>query len=259
MNQDFINLIHSLILDYDEIGINFLRVSGVADFYVTCAITLVCHKDSRRQERYTKVLEYECEVISRFGCVIHVDEGLFNRELFFSNGNIQFTFKIITRRLSIVDYDNDDDNVPMELELCDVYTNLYKTMKYSDLIIKSSDGEELKAHKAILCTKSDVFDAMFTAEMRESLSGVINCTDLNAKVLTELIRFVYCNKVEGLEDVDIELYGVAKRYQIEKLDEICLHSVYKRLSEENAIEIAIFAELNDLKVLISCCALLIHA
>lgn len=255
-----------MISDYDEIGINFLRESGCAGFHVACTINLVCHKSSKRQERYTKRLENECGVISRFGCIIDVDEGLFtNRELFFPNGIIQFTFKIITRSSpddnddNSGDSDDGDDDDPSEKIFPDVNTKLYSTMKFSDLIIKSSDGVELKAHKAILCTKSDVFDAMFSSEMRESLSGIVSCIDLDAKVLSELIRFVYCNKVEGLENVDIELYGVARRYQIEKLDEICLQSIYKRLDEKNALEIAMFADLNDLKCLLSCCSLLLHA
>lgn len=233
-----------------------IRVSGSVDFDMDCSFYLVCHNSttSPRQQYYKSQFTHEKNEWLNgrgwgVGIITHA-ELFSNRQVYIPNGKIHVIVKVVTRSCPKC--------IDPSTNSVDVLTKLFETMMHSDLTITSSGGDELKAHKAILCAKSDVFSAMFSTEMRESLSGIVESSDLDTNILKELIRFIYCNKVEGIESVDVELYAAAKRYQIVDLETICLQSIYGRLSEVNAVDIALFADLYELNALLSCCALFIH-
>lgn len=139
--------------------------------------------------------------------------------------------------------------------------NLYKSMDHSDLIIKSTSGEEFKAHKTIICARSPVLSEMISYQMKENLSGVLELDD-RSEVVKELIRFIYCgyfDNFDDLSDVDIDLYIAASRYELYDLKALCLKSIYKTFEVKNALETAGFAKMFNLKKLYTCCLAMIHA
>lgn len=139
---------------------------------------------------------------------------------------------------------------------------LYESMDHSDLIIKSSSGEEFKAHRWIITARSPVLDRMFSEEMKENLSGVFEIDD-SSEVVKTLIRFIYFgdshNEFDDITAIDINLYDAAERYEIQELKIVCLRSIFKRLSVGNVLEIVGFAKTFNLKRLYSCCLLMIFA
>lgn len=143
------------------------------------------------------------------------------------------------------------------------WKSLYESMKHSDVIIKSSDSKEIKAHKLVLAARSEFFDRMFSSDMKENTTGVIEINKRSG-VIKELLRFIYCeayfNEFDASFDInDIEIYDDAECYQMDDLKKFCLKSIYKRLDAENVLEIASFAQLFKIEKLYSYCLLLIHA
>lgn len=172
-------------------------------------------------------------------------------DLFVSGRKIRIVVKIIC--------DGGNSTIKVSSS-CDLLRNLYESMDNSDLIIKSSNKEEFRAHKIIVCARSEVLGRMFKNQMKENLTGILEIND-RSEVVKELIRFIYCGADETPKIIqcDIDLYSAAERYELEDLKKSCLTSIYMRLEVENALEIAGFAKLFNLESLYSCCLLMIYA
>lgn len=194
----------------------------------------------------------------KFGRKIFIaHEEMFSKpSQYFPDGHLHFKVKIFVK----YDFNSFVDESKIILGH---YCQLFKTMKRSDFIIKASDGEELDAHKIILSARSEVFEAMLSADMEEKATDEVSIDDFDSTVLHELLRFIYCERVENMEKVDIELFKVAEKYGIERLPELCLDSIFNRIDETNVVEIAVFAQVyEDRKILndlFTACVLIIAA
>jgi speckle-type POZ protein len=114
---------------------------------------------------------------------------------------------------------------------------------FVDFRIKSSDGEILKAHKVILAARSPVFVAMLSNEMQEAQENITTVPDFNAKILRELLRFIYTNKTENLDEMAHELIHAAEKYQLKELKNKCVASIVSTMTTENVIESLMISEL----------------
>ena len=63
--------------------------------------------------------------------------------------------------------------------------------------------------------------AMFESDMKEKHENEIEIKDIKFDVLQELLRFIYCGKIENFETLVIELLVVADKYVIKKLSIKC--------------------------------------
>lgn len=140
--------------------------------------------------------------------------------------------------------------------------NLYDTKDHADLIIKGSGTGKIKAHKTVLVASSEVFNRMLTHDMDEKESGIIHIKDLSLNVIEGLLYYIYCEdrygEIPKLDEIDINLYHAAEKYQFDELKILCLKSIYARLEYGNALEVLTFAKLFNLRTLHSCCLLLIY-
>lgn len=91
----------------------------------------------------------------------------------------------------------------------------------ADITVKACDGVEIRVHKLILTTRSNVFKTMFDIEMTEKERSEIVIKDFESKILLELFKFMYCGGVEMNEEIIIELLRAAKRYEVAGLPEVC--------------------------------------
>lgn len=112
---------------------------------------------------------------------------------------------------------------------------------FSDFHIEANDGKILKTHKIVLAARCPVFFAMLTRpEMKEAREGSVKISDFDSKTLKELLRFIYSNQVEGLNEIARELFFAAEKYNLELLKKLCIESVISTLTVNNiagAIEI----------------------
>jgi|FrelakmetLWP11LW_1041352.scaffolds.fasta_scaffold90869_1 hypothetical protein len=87
--------------------------------------------------------------------------------------------------------------------------------------VRSPSGvAEIGCHKFILASRSKVFNAMFSVQMKENLTNIIELPELEYSTVLSLIKFFYTDKVEE-SSIDMDLLAVADQYDIEELKQQC--------------------------------------
>lgn len=116
----------------------------------------------------------------------------------------------------------------------------------ADFEVMTSDKKLLKAYKCILATRSHFFYELLSSSMTDDVAKVPE----DAATMEAVLRFIYCGEVENLDAIALELVFVALKYQLVELKELCVESLAKTLSCENAVETLSTAEgLTDSKKL----------
>lgn len=136
-----------------------------------------------------------------------------------------------------------------ELLLNDFKELFIKRDSTADVTVTAEDEVEIRVHKLILTTRSNVFRTMFDIEMTEKERSEIVIKDFDSKVLTALFGFMYCGKVELNEEINIELLRAAKRYEVAGLAEVCEQFIidnYCDVDIWDCLEIAYKFELQEL-------------
>lgn len=111
-----------------------------------------------------------------------------------------------------------------------------------DLILKVGN-KELRAHQDILRARSHVFDSMLSHDMKEKNSGIIDIPDCDPQAMELFLLYVYCGKVETLDQSTMfGLYYIADKYDLKDLKIECCDFIKKSLSATNtcdAIQLAL--------------------
>lgn len=244
-----------------DIGIYLTFLSGDLPAKIQYTLGLINHIDSYQNKNSSSTKQGEefvdkDETPQGWGCksIISHKDLLVKRKEYFPKDKLRFVAKII--------FKNESKEV-IPTRSSQRQQKLFESMKHSDIVFKTFDEEEIKAHRLVLCTMSDVFDAMFSHETIERDSGIIDASDLHSDIVKDLIRFIYCEptfrNLKTAMDKEIELYYAAEKYNLKELKIICLNEIYSKLDEFNVLEIVTFAKTFNLKDLFSCCLLIILA
>lgn len=121
--------------------------------------------------------------------------------------------------------------------------NLLDTGLLSDVSLLA-DGQEYKAHKAILAARSPVFGAMFEHEMEERKNGRVEIPDVDSDVFREMLQFIYTGKTSKLDQMAAELLAAADKYALDRLKVMCEESLCSSLSIDNVCSVLILADLH---------------
>ncbi len=123
-------------------------------------------------------------------------------------------------------------------ELADDFKKLFENMNLSDVAFNVR-GQQMKAHRIILATRSPVFAAMFQQPTQEKQTGIVDIIDVDPEVFRELLRYIYTNQVpiERMDVVAIGLLAAADKYLLEKLKQACLNHLENRISPENCVKL----------------------
>jgi hypothetical protein len=102
-----------------------------------------------------------------------------------------------------------------------------------------ADGADagVRCHRAILAARCEMFRAMFTGGMRESSQDTVVLSDIQPRALRLLVEYLYTDTVHITPDSAVELFVVANRYCLERLQRMCECVVLNSLSTENACQI----------------------
>jgi len=96
-------------------------------------------------------------------------------------------------------------------------------------------GEEFRANKVTLMGYSDVFKRMLSCpNSTEAKTGVIKMENAKPEVIKALVRWIYQAKLDNMNEVAVDLYRTADKYQIGLLKKVCAKAMTNRLSNENA-------------------------
>lgn len=110
--------------------------------------------------------------------------------------------------------------------------------------MKSSDGEEFKAHRLVLAKRSDVFDAMLRTDMKEKESNVIELSE-DAITSKLLLQLMYDQEIKGNYKNFIDLAEAAGKYLMTKDQSECVKKLADLLDPISAVEIWLYASRNN--------------
>lgn len=128
---------------------------------------------------------------------------------------------------------------------------LYLKTKLADVHFVFHDEDEserVPAHKMLLAIRSDVFEAMFFGEMKET--GDITIVDASADAFKEFLQFFYLNKIDLTMENISDVVNLCKKYGIDECLMICEAFLKESLNIENvcsAYGLAILFDLDNLK------------
>lgn len=124
---------------------------------------------------------------------------------------------------------------------CNLLDELFNNDEYKDVTFVVQD-QQIKAHKSIICTSSPVFKTMFASNIKEKVSNAKTISDTTPELFTEVLRFIYLNRVENLETLAQDLLPLANKYMIDDLKDLCERSLFDQIDENNVLEFLVFAD-----------------
>ena len=80
-------------------------------------------------------------------------------------------------------------------------SDILNSGKFADVVLVVN-GREYKAHKLVLSGFSPVFDAMFSVNMAENISGRVEIGQVRSEVFERALEFIYTRNVDPLPDYD---------------------------------------------------------
>ncbi|XP_065205269.1 protein roadkill-like [Planococcus citri] len=129
------------------------------------------------------------------------------------------------------------------------FASMLENHKFSDFTI-SVQGKDYPVHKVILAARSDYFAKMFESGMKENELNRAEITDVKEDVMNEILKFIYTGQCENVDKLADGLLAAADKYDIDQLKKICLKTISKSISVDNAPNLLVLADLyheNELK------------
>lgn len=109
---------------------------------------------------------------------------------------------------------------------------------HADMKFRAIDGNVIYAHKGILSVRAPFLLYLFEEHQKSKSIGSVetHTLEFETEVVEEVLRFVYSNKVENLEELAFKLYRAASDFDLGTLKRICYNYILLNLSTENAVE-----------------------
>ncbi|TDH72561.1 hypothetical protein CCR75_003679 [Bremia lactucae] len=104
---------------------------------------------------------------------------------------------------------------------------LFQSGVRSDITLEvGPDREMLRAHRLILTTRCEIFEAMFRpGAMKESWDGVVRIEDHSPEMVSKMLEFIYTNRVLDLAKLNsnqlIDLLTLSEQYLLLPLKHLC--------------------------------------
>lgn len=128
-----------------------------------------------------------------------------------------------------------------DCRLSDDLGSLFDSSEFADVTL-ACNGREFPCHKAILTSRSQVLAAMFQHDMRERKHNRVEVNDMDPEVMSEMLRFIYTDKVSNLENMAADLLAAADKYALDRLKVMCEEALCNNLSIDNVSEVLILAD-----------------
>lgn len=138
---------------------------------------------------------------------------------------------------------------PQNIQLLLKHEKLVNNEKYSDFKIICSDNEVIHAMKGILAIHCDFYEAMFNSNLKEAVENEVRVEDIDSETMLEFVRFVYCRKVNDIENVNDRLLLAANKYGLQELEELCVDSMMNCSTPDNVLEFLRIADMTNISTL----------
>jgi len=113
--------------------------------------------------------------------------------------------------------------------------------QFSDCEIVTNDVT-IKCHRFMLASRSCVFKAMLQDGFKEGQTGIIKIDDKDPEVIKDIVKFIYCGKLDKLGENAAELFRAADMYQIDNLKDACGNYMQKNMNTDNVLDIITLAD-----------------
>ena len=120
--------------------------------------------------------------------------------------------------------------------------HLMDSKMLSDVLIQVEDTK-FDAHKCLLSARSSVFLAMFQSDFTETQTNTLKIEGIEPAVFKEVLRFIYTDEVEQLDELAVELLAAAERYMLNLLKSKCEAHLAEKISVENCDDLLLLADL----------------
>ena len=129
--------------------------------------------------------------------------------------------------------------------------DLLESGNHSDVVFKVGD-QAFKAHKCILSSQSEYFQAMFESGMQEDSTNVVVIKDFSPEVFQKALHFLYTGWKHKNSDFGraISLLPLADKYRLSDLAKDCVDKIKLCIAAdtvEKALLIAVQLNQADLK------------
>ena len=106
---------------------------------------------------------------------------------------------------------------------------------FTDVTLVTEDGQQITAHKLVLCGLSPYFQLMFRGSLKESEASEVLMKDVNYEALNGLIDYFYCGTLKiTLENVP-ELLKLADLLLLENTKKYLINYLKQTLNSQNCI------------------------
>lgn len=137
--------------------------------------------------------------------------------------------------------------------ILDSLEQLINNDKHSDFVFNCSDNKSICVQKANLSVLCPALAAMFDGDMFESKFGQTEIHDIDSETMLELLRFVYCGRVNDLEKVQEKLLLAANKFGLDELRKICVSSLMGAITVDNVFSVLEIADtVNEKKLKENC-------
>lgn len=120
----------------------------------------------------------------------------------------------------------------------------------SDFTIESADGDKFQVHRLLLSAHSDVFKAMLKEDTAESQNSYVKLVDASTDDLKFILEFLYTGTIKDFDNCNLgNLLKLADQYNLNGLRRLSQHALSRQLTEENALEILILADMYNSETL----------
>ena len=137
-----------------------------------------------------------------------------------------------------------EEQAPRKDNVLEGVKNLFNAKLFADVMIKCGDAE-FKAHKAILASQSPVFRRMLESDMKEQRTNVIEISDVDQAVISDMLAYIYTGCVPHLDALVAELLEVANKYELSELFAMCEDKLKADMKVDNVIELLILADMHN--------------
>lgn len=100
-------------------------------------------------------------------------------------------------------------------------------------------GVYFACHKALLASKSPVFSNIF---LNDSISKTFDIDDIEPQVFAEVLRYIYTNQVENLNELARKILVVSDNYKLHELKAKCEASLIADINLENCAHLLILSD-----------------
>jgi hypothetical protein len=114
-----------------------------------------------------------------------------------------------------------------------VFTDLWKTGKFSDFVIIAEGPKEFAVHRSVLGTRSSGFAEMFENNFDQKELKIEN---LAAESVEQFLRFIYTGELSEKFNTK-EVFALAAKFKIEALKSYCEEIILQELDPSNAFKV----------------------